>query len=441
MIKNITNTFFTRVVHSGITLLMIVIISRYLGAEVKGEQGLILSTISLLNIIMNVIGAGAIIYLIPRFSYTLLCATSYLWMVLVAIVFHLSWPYMTLTPERFTTHITLLSLLFSLSGFHVNVLIAREKIVLANTIVLIQIVIQLVALMSAICLFDQQSVYAYIYAAYTALILSYVIALILSRPHAVFHFQELSLKGIASGAKYLMRYGLFNQLDIFAQVLSFRFSYYLLALYLGNKEVGVYSIAVSIAESIWIIARSFGMVLYARVSNTSSFKRNAQTTLKVVKISTILTLLPLLTLLLLPANTYTVIFGKEFFAVKTILYFIAPGVLFFSASFLVGSFFSGSGKQHINTIASFAGLVVTAIFTFSLIPAYGFVGAAITASLSYVVTTMIKIYYFHYQSNISLQDYLIGKNDISLFLHIIRLRIKQDGPKIKRNNRSNSVRY
>ena len=422
MIKNITNTFFTRIIHSAITLLMVVVISRYLGAEVKGQQGLILSTISLLQIVMNVVGAGAIVYLIPRFSFTLLCTASYIWMFLLAIVFYLFSTYLTVLPDGFAGHISLLAVLFSLSGFHVNMLMAREKIILANTIVLIQIFIQLAALISAIYLFHHRSVYAYVYALYIALFLSYIIALILSHHHVIFNLNELSWKGIYTGARLLMRYGLFNQLDILAQVLSFRFSYYLLALYLGNKEVGIYSIAVSIAESIWLIARSISMVLYARVSNSFNAHKNAHTTIRVIKASTVLTLLALMAVLFLPARIYPLIFGEEFSAIKPILYFLAPGVVFFSTSFLISSFFSGSGKQHINTIASFAGFAITITFAFVLIPPYGFIGASITASLSYIVTTIIKMWYFRTQSSFSFKDYLIRKDDLKLFWHIFRFR-------------------
>ena len=337
MIKNITNTFFVRVVYAVITLLIAIIISRYLGAEIKGQQGLILTTISLLHIIMCLVGSGAIVYLIPRIEYTKLCAASYLWLFIMSLIFYTVSPLISALPYGVAGHITLLTALLSLSNFHISVLVAREKIIVANSLVLIQIGIQILVLCGAVFLMKIFSVQSYIYSLYAAFSISYILALLVSHKYVLFRFSLLNFANIVEGGKQLLRYGVFNQLDVFAQVLSFRFSYYILALYASENEVGVYSIAVSIAESIWLISRSISMVHYARVSNTDNFLKNSEATLNFIKISTILTFAALGVVLLIPANVFVVIFGTEFFDVKIILWYIAPGILFFSASFMISS--------------------------------------------------------------------------------------------------------
>ncbi|MDA3883611.1 MAG: polysaccharide biosynthesis C-terminal domain-containing protein [Bacteroidales bacterium] len=423
MIKNITNTFFVRILYAVITLLVAVIISRYLGAEVKGQQGLILTTISLLHIIMCLVGSGAIVYLIPRLAYTQLCVASYVWIIAMSVFFYVVSPLITALPQGVAGHITILTALLSLSNFHVSVLVAREKIILANILVIIQIGIQIITLSIAVFLLNIVSVQSYIYSLYIAYVVSYVCALIISHKHVLFDFSQLTWSNLLEGGRKLLRYGFFNQLDVFAQVLSFRFSYYILALYASEKEVGVYSIAVSIAESIWLISRSISMVHFARVSNTEDFQANSLSTLVFIKISTILTFFAIGLVLILPADLFVFIFGKEFFAVKTILWYIAPGILFFSASFMISSLFSGIGKQHINSIASIVGFAVTLTGAYMLIPHYGYIGAAITATFSYSATAIVKVIYFQKKTGYTLRSYIPSKHDVESFKRMVYERL------------------
>ena len=419
MIKNIANTFFVRVIHAIISFLVAIVISRYLGAEIKGQQGLILTTISLLHIIMCLVGSGAIVYLVPRMDYSKLCVASYIWLICMSVLFYIFSPLITVLPQGTALHITLFTVLLSLSNFHISVLVATEKIIIANSIVLIQIAIQIGVLCFAIFGMNVFSIQSYLYSLYAAYIISYVLALRITHKHISFRFAQLTFSGIIEGGKKSLRYGFFNQLDVFAQVVSFRFSYYILALYADEKVVGVYSIAVSIAESIWLISRSISMVHYARVANTENFEKNSALTLLFIKTSTILTFAALGVVLLFPADVYVCIFGAEFFAVKTIVWYIAPGVLFFSTSFMISSLFSGIGKQHINSIASIVGLIVTLVGAYILIPKHGYIGAAITASFSYCATTIVKIIYFQNKTHFSLRSYFPSKQDFQTFKQIV----------------------
>jgi len=81
--------------------------------------------------------------------------------------------------------------------------------------------------------------------------------------------------------------------------------------------------------------------------------------------------------------------------------------------------FSGIGKQHINSIASILGFIVTIAGAYLLIPHYGYIGAAITASFSYSVTTIVKILYFQKKTAFSFKSYFPTKDDFRTFIRVV----------------------
>ncbi len=72
MLGKILNTFGTRLISAILNLLIAVVISRFLGPEGKGEQGLIIATIAYVLVFANLMGGGAIVYLTPRFHYAII---------------------------------------------------------------------------------------------------------------------------------------------------------------------------------------------------------------------------------------------------------------------------------------------------------------------------------------------------------------------------------
>lgn len=416
MIKNIFNTFFLRIFNAFINLVLVIIISRYLGAEVKGEQGLLLTSITLLHILMSIVGLGAITYLIPRLEYTQLIIPSYLWCIVIAFGGYYVLPFVQPEAGKFYLDISILTFILTIFNINIGSLVAREKIIIANRISFVQICLSIGSIVFLMFVMKIFSVYAYIYSLYISYTVSLALSYFLVFNEFKINSSLLTLNHIRFGFKQLFYYGFFNQLDVFAQMLSFRLSYYVLSSYVGNKEVGIYSVAVSIAESIWLISRSISSVHNARVANTFNLNENIKLTMQFIKAASVLTIIGLIVLIALPPNFYAFVFGKEFFSVRNIIISISPGIAFFSASFMISGLFGGIGKQYINSIASVIGLVVTVGAAYLLIPRYGIYGAGVTASLSYFSTTVVKIIYFKKQSNFPWTDFLITRSDVNRYI-------------------------
>lgn len=405
MIRKILNTFGTRLISAILNLLITIIISQFLGPEGKGQQGLIVATIAYILVFSNLVGGAAIVYLVPRFAWHLIILPAYLWTVLSGIFFYFILQVSGLVSPEFIIHICVLSVISGFAAINSSLLIGKEKIASANLVALVQPMLITLSLILFYSLLEQVSIRSYIISLYIA----FGIALTLSiyyvrRFSGKFKFEGFSSYGPV--VKKLVRYGILNQLAHIFQLLSFRMSYYWLERLYSEAEVGVYSVGISLVESIWLISRSINMVQYARIANTDDLEYAQKLTINLAVAALVLSVAGLLVLVLLPAGFFIFIYGKGFGEAGDVIRTLAPGVLLFNLALIVDHYFSGIGKYYVNTISSFFGMIAAAILFSRMIPAMGIIGAGWATTLSYTVTTAIVFIFFYREKTIGLKEAL-----------------------------------
>jgi O-antigen/teichoic acid export membrane protein len=170
--------------------------------------------------------------------------------------------------------------------------------------------------------------------------------------------------------------------------------------------VGIYSTANAIAEGVWIIAGSFATVQYSKISNSKNDEENKILTLQITKIVFLMTFVAVITLLLLPQELFIWMFGKDFGELKNVFPYFAPGILLLIFTITISHYYSGSGKPKMGLLGSAAGFIVTAIAGIILIPRYDLKGAALTATLSYITSSLLLLLIFMKQKKLSFVDFM-----------------------------------
>lgn len=411
MLSKILNTFGTRGLSAVINFMIAVVISQYLGPDGKGEQGIILTTIAFVLVFSNLVGGATLVYLVPRFRFSLLLFPAYTWSVLISAVAFVMLGATGLVDHEYVLHISLLSILNSFTNIHSTLLIGREKIRTANFISLVQPLLVMASLLVAFLLFDLHSIDAYLIALYISFGSGMLISLLYTLK--VFGIPEWqAARDYLRVIGELFRLGFMNQMAHITQMMSFRLSYYFLELYHGEATVGIYSNGIQIMESIWLISKSISLVQYARIANTDDRKYAQELSMKLLKVSIFISLLCITPLLLLPESFYLFIFGEGFTGVKKVIWILAPGVLVYNISIILGHYFSGTGKYHINTIASGTGLLISIALYFYLIPAYVTAGASLAASISYAATSLVVLFFFIREARPAFRHFIPGKSDL-----------------------------
>ncbi|OFY49602.1 MAG: hypothetical protein A2Y87_08185 [Bacteroidetes bacterium RBG_13_46_8] len=394
MFRNIVFTFFTRFFIAISNLVIAVFLSNYLGAAGRGEQSIIITSISLIIVITSLIGTSSIAYFLPRQPFSLLIIPSYIWVFFIIMVCFVVLPFLSMVPKQYTTDACILSLLLSVTNINVTVLIGHQRINSANILNFIQSFVTIVALVVFFTLFRNISVDAYLNALYAGYGAALLVSFFFLRPYFT-GFQRQPLAAWKEAVKSLATFGFYNQMAAFIQILNLRLSYYILDSYFGKDDVGIYSNAVSIAESIWLITRSIAIVQHARIVNSRDNAWSVSLTSRLNRYNLAVSLALLVIMVCIPGSWYQFLFGDEFTDINRIIWTLSPGILFFGIFLILGYYFSSTGRPHVNTVANLAGIAVTLVMGFTLIPSYKTYGAGITASLSYgVMALVVAVYYY-----------------------------------------------
>lgn len=413
MFGKIINTFGTKTLTAVINLVIAIILSQVLGAEGKGTQGIIITTISFILVFSNLVGGATLVYLVPRYRYNLLLLPSYLWSVFIASISALLLYIFKLVATEFIIHISVLSLVSSFASINSSLLIGKEKINASNLVNLLVPILTILMLLILFYAAGRENIFSYLFSLYVAYGLSFTGSLLLVLKHfgtpGLTHLHEQSKVIIT-----LFKYGFLNQIAHITQMMSFRLSYYVLESFHGEAAVGIYSNGVSLAESIWLISKSISLVQYARIANSENKEYAIKLTGIFIKISTLISFIILIPLVVLPGSVYVFIFGSEFYDVGRVIQTLAIGVLVYNVSILLGHYFSGTGRYYINAVCSSLGLIVSVILFYILIPQYGYIGAGFASSISYLFTTLLLLIYYSREDKGWYKSLIIRKEDIEV---------------------------
>ncbi len=405
-----------------------VIVSQFLGSEGKGEQGLIITTIAFILIFSNIVGGASLVYLTPRLPIKKLVILSYLWTLLVSGIFAISLiiiPFNNIDHE-YVLHIAILAAINSFTSVNCSILLGKENIKANNIISFFQVLITVASLLVLFLSDYLVNIYGYIYSLYMAYLCSFILSIVYILPYKT--EKGNNEMPYSKAISMLFHFGFLNQLSHIAQLVSFRVSYYYLDSYIGIKSVGIYSNAVSIIESVWMISGSVAIVQYSKISNSENKKENQNLTIDLLRLSLLITFFVLIPVVLLPSSFYSFVFGKDFFDINRIMWCMAPGIFVFVNALIIGHYFSGIGKYHINTLGSTIGLIITVALSFIMIPRFGYLGAAITASISYLATSIFVTWYFCNDSKIKFSELLPQPKYISGYYALLKqyLKLKKD---------------
>jgi O-antigen/teichoic acid export membrane protein len=422
MHKKIINTFGTRMLNAFVNLFIAIIISNKLGVEGKGEQGIILATITIVSLLTGIIGPASLTYHFPRYQKSVLIFSSYIWLLISSIGVLLAFLYSNIIQNQFIGHIVILSTILSTTSINLSILVANQKIKENNLVNNIQTLLTLLPIIMLFYTTSKPTINHYLISVYFGFSAGFIVSF-------VYAFKYYELKGLLiignwiKPLRSMISLGMFNQLAILSQMFSFRLSYYILDQLFGMDAVGVYSNGISIAESIWIISRSIALVQKSVIVNTINKAYSVQLTKTLLWINLIASGVCIIPLVLLPAEAYSFIFGQGFDEIVYIVRILAPGILFFSIVLIAGHYFSATGKHYFNSIASVSGLVVTIITSLILIPRWGIYGAGIASTISYFITAIITLLFFIKDAELRLKDLIPKYIEIKHIMQLLKTSV------------------
>jgi O-antigen/teichoic acid export membrane protein len=381
MIRSIFVNFSARLAMQVMYFCTLLLTTRFLGSEIRGEISLIQIAINMIHLVSDIIGGPSLVYMVPRAKLRTVLALGWSWAVFSSLA---TWGILLWTdaiPAGYTVPVLISAFLLSMNSINMNILMGQQRLKEYNLLLYLQGALMLGTMAASIFIVGHEASVPYLDATYVAYGGCFLLGLyfVLKQEHIPTQRDSRPV------LQAMFITGLFTQLATLAFQLSIRFNYYSLDKHIGDNRssVGIYSTAVSLGEAILLFAASVAAVLAARISNEPKTDLSRKRTLQLSKLSFGITVPAVLAFALMPPQFYAWLLGDSFATVHDSFISITPGILLVSFGTVFGHYFSGSGKPHMNFMSGTFALILTLLTANYLISAHGILGAGWSASIAY----------------------------------------------------------
>ena len=221
--------------------------------------------------------------------------------------------------------------------------------------------------------------------------------------------------GFHGGAlRAALGYGLQIHLSNVMNFFTYRLNVYLLNLYLGVRDVGLYAVALALLQLVLALPSAIQYVLFPKIAQTDS--RVLQQRMPVLLRMTTFVMGGLFVLLWVGAPWLVrLCYGPEYAESVRPLQWLLPGGFALSLCAVMDAYNCGRGRPDIPIYAAGAALAVTVGCGVFLIPRYGLLGASATASLAYGALGVVEFLGYRRLSGQGFRDaFLIRWEDVRL---------------------------
>jgi len=349
LVKKISVSFLTRIVTVISAFIASVLISRYLGPEKNGiyRYLLLLITSSYLFTNLGIFESTNQLLASLRKNRHSVFFLNLIWSaILVTVVLLLWFSYDAIFGISISKNLVILTLI--LAVFHINrfsisfIFLGIHKINQYNLVKLVDSILNLIFI--GILYFTHTLTIAAILKIKIITTIVYIaISIYFIRP-------KISLENFLSVRDYdyrsLFRRGINIYISNLSTFLNYRVDMFVLKVYHSFSAIGLYSIAVGMIEKIWIIPESVRDILYLEVA---SKRKDELFAVKLIRITMFIIFLICIILAVSAKFFIPWLYGIKYADAVLPMLFSIPGILFFSYSKLIASYFVGIDKVSINT--------------------------------------------------------------------------------------------
>jgi O-antigen/teichoic acid export membrane protein len=213
-------------------------------------------------------------------------------------------------------------------------------------------------------------------------------------------------------ARQALDRGLRYHLGLASLFLLFRSDILILDGLTTTAAVGLYSLAVSLAELTRLVTDAIAQIALPRQLDPDD-QGAAAATLGVVRISTVVALASVGLMCVAAPPLIPIVYGSVFGGSVPSLLALAPGLLALGATRPIGAFLLRLDRPMLASAMSLAALVVNIALNLVLVPVYGIVGSAVASSIAYGALAGLQTAWFLRATGASPRDLLPGPAEVA----------------------------
>lgn len=406
-------TLAARVTAFGFSIVTNVILARSLGPEGRGVYAVAVMAASILALLAQVgIGPANVYHLSKQLfdldelighstSLALLLGTLCIGIVL-AYVWLTGTPTVLGVASRYVVVATAAVPFLLLTAFLQSLLQGGRRFVPYNTVLIIQYASPTFLLIASFLVFRDRTLGSVSSWSTSCAVTAVAAAL------AIAPLRRFSLRLHRPTLRSLFRFGIISYLGNVTSFVNYRFDVFIVNLFAGARQVGLYSVGTSMAEIVWFIANAASIVLAPSVAAADE-ERADRMTESVARVVGFLALASACFLAVFAPLIVVVFFGRAFSESVWAVWLLLPGIVTFSVGRILSMYLLGRNRLKVDLAASFVGLVVTLALDFALIPRFGFRGAAVASSIAYTTAMLVNLVWIVRHSSITPRALLIAR--------------------------------
>jgi O-antigen/teichoic acid export membrane protein len=194
-----------------------------------------------------------------------------------------------------------------------------------------------------------------------------------------------------------------------AGVLNARLDLAIIPAFVSASNVGLYSVAASVAEVVTRFFGALGTVLLPTVARAGA--RGIKTVIRSLHWALALSAALAVGLGALADLVIPLVYGQDFSASALPLRILLPGSVFLAASAVLWSGLLAINRPFTAAVAEVVGLVVTVVGLLIFLPGNGIVAAAAVSTVSYSVTFVLSLRFYRRSADLSWRSLLPGQLD------------------------------
>lgn len=242
----------------------------------------------------------------------------------------------------------------------------------------------------------------------------------------------LGFRPSATLLREMLSFGSRNIVGDAAERLQLRADTFIVNAQLGVRATGVYSVTSGLAETLWYVPNALGTVMFSRAVGSAS---------DAARVAAVLTRTTIAVAVAMAVPTYVLgprlvrlFYGSQFSDAGVALRYILPGIVAYSVVAVQSRYIVGRGRPGTSTLIMCAGLVTNIACNLVLVGRLGINGAAISSSISYIVTAVLMLGVFLRLSGLGWHETVVLRmSDVRSAFRFVgavgaRLRGRRHGP-------------
>jgi O-antigen/teichoic acid export membrane protein len=222
-----------------------------------------------------------------------------------------------------------------------------------------------------------------------------------------------------------IRFGAQGQFTALIQLLNYRLDVFLILVFVNTSGVGLYTVASSQTEGLWIIANSVAIVLLTSITPADDAQA-ADATPVACRNTMLVTAAGAIGAALIAWLWIPVVFGNAYRDSVLPYLLLLPGTVAIAGSKILGSYVFSRGRPIINAWIALATLLATIPTDIVFIRLFGVPGAALGTTLGYCLTLALSAYAYHALSGRPVLPALLPqREDVGLYTGALRSGIRR----------------